>query len=275
MAGRLFIYVSAMEVIEAMKERRSVRSFAGRPLSAEQTAELTGAAESVFNPFGGKVDIRLEAFDMRDGFRPSTYGMIRGASDFFLVAFADDAVSALSAGFCFEQVVLKAWEMGLGTCWIAATFKGSDFGRGEAWPAGERLRVVSPVGTADDKGLMEKFVRLTLGSKNRKPFGRLFFQDHAGTPLPDDSPFREALEMTRLAPSSRNSQPWRAVVRGRQVHFFSEGDSPLAPLDCGIGICHFYETERFRGRSGSLAILRDHPDPLRDWKYVATYTAAD
>ncbi|MDE7141466.1 MAG: hypothetical protein K2O33_01050, partial [Muribaculaceae bacterium] len=190
-----------MDIIEAIKERRSVRNFNGQPLTEEQKDALEKIVSGVVNPFGGSVSIRLESFDLRAGFRPGTYGMIRGASDFFLIAFADDEVSAIAAGFCFEQVVLRAWEMGLGTCWIAATFNNTDFGRSQTWPAGERLRVVSPVGIAAGKGVMERLTRAALGSKNRKPFGRLFFQEHAGRPVPEDSPFREPLEMMRLAPS--------------------------------------------------------------------------
>lgn len=262
-----------MDIIEAIKERRSVRTFDGQPLDEAQKRELLAAIGQVYNPLGGKVSIRLKSFDLKDGFRPSTYGMIRGARDFFLVGIADDEVSAISAGFCFEQIVLKAWEMGLGSCWIAATFKGSDFDRGEPWPDGERLRIVSPVGVAAEKSLMERFTRMVAGSKNRKPFGRLFFEGHAGMPVAEDSPFRQSLEMMRLAPSSTNSQPWHALVRGRQVHFYSEGKSALAPLDCGIGICHFVESERAQGREGALEILKEHPMPLRDWKYIATYTA--
>lgn len=264
-----------MDIIEAMKERRSVRTFNGEPLTDDQVNALNGIVAQAEDPFGGDVAIRLKSFDLRAGYRPGTYGMIRGASDFFLVAFADDRMSSLSAGFRFEQVVLRAWEMGLGTCWIAGTFKDADFNSGEEWTSGERLRVVCPVGVTAEPRLFEKVARITFGSKNRKPFGRMFFQDKVGRPVDADSPFREALEMMRLAPSSRNSQPWHAVVKGKTVHFYSEGKSPLAPVDMGIGICHFCETERFLGRNGSITVIPDHPAPLRDWEYVATYTSVD
>uniref|UniRef100_UPI0025A9D4BB nitroreductase family protein n=1 Tax=uncultured Duncaniella sp. TaxID=2768039 RepID=UPI0025A9D4BB len=116
-----------MNIIEAIKGRRSVRSFNGVPISETDRAELTKAIKGVTDPFGGKVTIRLKEFDMKDGYKPSTYGMIKGASDFFLLGIGSDEAAALSAGFCFEQVVLKARQLGLGTCWIAATFKGAAF----------------------------------------------------------------------------------------------------------------------------------------------------
>ncbi len=120
--------------------------------------------EEVTDPFGGRVTIRLKEFDMKGGYKPSTYGMIKGAT-FFLLGIGGDDASALSAGFRFEQVVLKARQLGLGTCWIAATFKGSEFDHGESWPDGERLTVICPVGVPAKRSMMEKITRLSLGSK--------------------------------------------------------------------------------------------------------------
>lgn len=261
-----------MDIIEAMKERRSVRSYNGEPLDAALKQKLMEAATVAESPFGGSVTIRLKEFDLKNGFKPSTYGMIKGASDFFMLGIADDESSALSAGFKFEQVVLKAWQLGLGTCWIAATFKGTDFENGEEWPAGERLRIISPVGVAAKKSLMEKVVRLAVGSQNRKPFAELFFSDDFKSPLSPDSRFGKALEMLRLAPSSTNSQPWRALVCGGTVHFYYVPKSPASVLDCGIGICHFWETECFDGHSGTF--VKDPsaaPAAPDKWKYLVSY----
>lgn len=263
-----------MDIIEAIKERRSVRSYDGEPLDAERRQKLMEAIASTESPFGGNVTIRLKEFDLKNGFKPSTYGMIRGASDFFLLGIADDEASALSAGFRFEQVVLKAWQLGLGTCWIAATFKGTDFEKDEQWPDGESLRIICPVGVAAKKSFMEKFTRMALGSRNRKPFGELFFAEDFKSPLSPDSRFGKALEMLRLAPSSTNSQPWRALVCGDTVHFYYVPKSPASVLDCGIGICHFYETERFDGKSGSFVKEPDSAPAAPDkWKYLVSYKA--
>lgn len=262
-----------MNIIEAMKERRSVRSFNGEGLTKEQKTQLEKAIAESYSPFGGKLTIRLKEFDLKEGYKPSTYGMISGAEDFFLLGIGSDEASALTAGFQFEQVVLKAWQLGLGTCWIAATFKGSDFEKGEQWPEGEELKVICPVGTAVKPSMKEKLTRLTLGSKNRKPFDDLFFYDDFKTPVPADNRFREALEMLRIAPSSTNSQPWRVLVESNSVHFYYKPKSPASVLDTGIGICQFYETERFYGHNGSFSKITNAPLPPEDWKYLVTYTA--
>lgn len=260
-----------MNIIEAMKERRSVRTFNGEPLSKNVETELHRAISEAKSPFEGSVTIRLKEFDLKNGFKPSTYGMIKGATEFFLLGIGADEESALTAGFTFEQVVLRAWQLGLGTCWIAATIKGTDFDNGEAWRDGEQLKVICPVGVADKKSVMEKITRLTLGSKNRKPFGELFFSEDFETSLSPDNRFGQALEMLRLAPSSTNSQPWRVLVKGDIVHFYYVPKSQASVLDCGIGMCHFYETEKFNGHTGTFFTDPSAPTPPKTWKYLRSY----
>lgn len=260
-----------MDIIQAMKERRSVRSFNGKPLSPEQVTDLKKAIEDSYTLFGGNITIRLKNFDLKGDFKPSTYGVIKGASDFFLMGIGEGEDSALTAGFQFEQVVLKAWQMGLGTCWIAGTFKGSQFDEREKWPSGESLRIICPVGVPEKPRFMEKMMRLSVGSNNRKPFGSLFFENDFNNPLNPDNRFGEALEMLRLAPSSTNSQPWRALVNGDRVHFYYKPKSPIAVLDCGIGLCHFYETEKFNGFNGAFAKETDVPVPPENCIYLITY----
>lgn len=261
-----------MDILQAMKERRSVRSFNGKPLSPELISELQKAIDDSYTLFGGNISIKLKRFSLEGDFKPSTYGVIKGASDFFLLAIGEGDESDLTAGFQFEQIVLKAWMLGLGTCWIAGTYKGSQFDEKEKWPDGETLKVICPVGILEKPRMMEKFMRFTIGSNNRKPFSELFFEDEFKKPLSADNKFSEALEMLRLAPSSTNSQPWRVLVKNDKVMFYYKPKYPITVIDMGIGICHFYETEKFRGFNGSFTKEVDFPTPPDDWKYLISYS---
>jgi len=260
-----------MNILDAIRERRSVRSFDGTSLTAEERELLNEAVSVAESPFGGNVEIRLREFDLRAGFRPGTYGFIRGAVDFFLIAVAPDETSALSAGFRFEQVVLKAQELGLGTCWIGGTFRESDFNSGESWPEGETLTAVCPVGHPAPRRFLEKVMRMTAGSDRRKPFGELFYSEGGKRPLSQESRFGESLEMMRLAPSSVNSQPWRAIVACEGVHFYCKPKNKFSQIDCGIGLCHFYLAEKFRGETGKFQPDEGAPAPPSGWKYITTY----
>lgn len=261
-----------MDIIEAIRNRRSVRTFDGQPLSAVRRDELTTFAANVYNPFGGQFSIRLKTFDLASGFKPSTYGMIKGAVDFFTLGISDDEMSALAAGFGFEQVVLKATQLDLGTCWIAATFKGTCFDDGHAWPDGESLKIVCPVGTAAKKSLVEKIARTAVRSDKRRPFSSLFFDGDFSRPLTTGTVFDMSLEMLRLAPSSTNSQPWRAIVCGTTVHFYYVPKSKCSVLDCGIGLCHFYETEKFLGHDGQFFTDKNAPAGNEKMIYLRSYS---
>lgn len=263
-----------MDIIEAIKERRSVRTFNGTALPLNIRAQLVNAIGTADDPFGGQVTIRLKEFGIKGECRPGTYGIIRGAVDFFLLGMADDPQSALSAGFRFEQIVLRAWQFGLGTCWIGATFKDSDFDRGETWPDGEQLKIICPVGTARNPGIVEKITRLAAGSNGRKPFDELFRNANLSDISHDDR-FRKALEMMRLAPSSANSQPWRAIVDGSRIHFFCRQKNSWSMLDCGIGLCHFCLTEKYYGHDGRFAVTDSRPDAPSDWQYITSYSTSD
>lgn len=261
-----------MDIIQAMKERRSVRSFNGKPLSPEIISDLQKTIDDSYTLFGGNITIKLKKFDLMGDFKPSTYGVIKGASDYFLMGIGEGEDSDLTAGFQFEQIVLKAWQLGLGTCWIAGTYKGSQFDKDEKWPQGESLKIICPVGYPEKQRLMEKMMRFTVGSNNRKPFSELFFEEDFKKPLNDNNKFAEALRMLRIAPSSTNSQPWRALVTGDKVMFYYKPKYPISVIDCGIGLCHFYETEKFNGFNGRFVKETSFPNPPEDWRYLISYT---
>lgn len=260
-----------MNIIEAMKERRSVRTFDNVPLTPDTLHLLQQYIDHVDDPFGGNFIIHLKKFDIENGFKPSTYGMIKGAREFFTIAMADDDKSALAVGFCFEQIVLKAWQLGLGTCWIAATFKGTCFDSASPLPDGLRLRIVCPVGVTASKSLIEKISRFAVKSDRRKPFDKLFFDGNFTQSLSPDSRFGESLEMMRLAPSSTNSQPWRAIVDGDEVHFYYVPKSQLSILDCGIGLCHFAESEKNAGHQVQFYHSTTPPAAPKNLRYLLSY----
>lgn len=261
-----------MDIFDTIRARHSVRTFAGVPLDETQTRTLREAIDSASSPFGGGVSIRLCRFDLKGPQKPGTYGTITGASDYLLMAYGDGRESALSAGYMMEQVVLRATSMGLGTCWIAATFRGGDFDRGQTWPDGESLKIISPVGhPAPRKSLRDRLTSTFARSGTRKPFGELFFDGSFGVSLSEESLFGESLAMLRLAPSSVNSQPWRAVVCDGTVHFYCKSAKPLYILDSGIGLCHFHLAENAIGAGGEFVELADFPAPPADLRYLMSY----
>lgn len=250
-----------MNITDIIRERRSVRTFdASRPVSDEDIDKLRDAIKAATSPFGGSYKIELQKFDLKGPQKPSTYGTIEGASWYLLMGIHDDLMSAISAGYAMEGVVLKATSLGLGTCWMALTFKGSDFTRDVTMPDGVPLRIISPVGyPAARRRVMESLTRVTLGSANRKPMDAMFSQVSFEQPVSQDSRFYTALSMMRLAPSAKNSQPWRALVDGDTVYFYFEQKTEAAALDLGIGLCHFDLALQSEGLAGEWTVGETAP----------------
>lgn len=260
-----------MDIITAIKQRRSVRTFAPEPLSPSLREHLERFAAETHSPFGGDVTILLRDIDAGSVFHPETYGMISGAKTYFLIAAGADDNSALSAGYRFEQVVLEATRLGLGTCWVGGTFRKSAFNSHVSWPAGESLRAVCPVGVPGRTRFLERAMTSVMGSHRRKPFDSLFYADGFRTPLSASSPLAFPLEMMRLAPSSTNSQPWRATTDSDIVHFYCATSNRYSLIDCGIGLCHFSESASHAGIQGNFRNISDHPEPPQNWRYITSF----
>lgn len=242
-----------MKITEIIEKRVSVRTFdESRELTGDVVEEIKQSIAKASAPFEGKYIIDFKKFDLKGPQSPSTYGTISGASWYMLMGIHDDEMSALAAGYAMEEVVLKATELGLGTCWMALTFKGSDFTKATDMPADEPLRIISPVGyPANKRKMLESITRMTLKSAKRKPMDDLFSEGEFGKPVAEDNRFYKALSMMRLAPSAKNTQPWRALVQGNEVWFYYEEKTEASILDLGIGLCHFDLTLKAEGCEGT------------------------
>lgn len=261
-----------MNILEAIQTRKSVRNYNGETLTPQQHNIVSDSIEKASSPFGGAFTIRLKDYPKESDFKPGTYGVIKGACAYLTMAIGEDDNDALSAGFAMEKVVLDAWAEGLGTCWIAATFKGTDFERDNQWPEGQKLRIVSPIGVPSGKrSVIDRLTRTIARSNNRKPFDELFFYGDVDTPLRQDCTFGEALSMLRLAPSSTNSQPWRAVVTDDTVHFYINSYSRVGILNLGIGLYHFISTEQFYNHEGVFSVGKPDIITPEKWHYVTSY----
>ncbi len=70
-------------VVETIQKRRSVRTFADRPLTPADRETLAGCISQVTNPFGVKVNIHMiDKTVEAGGEKLGTYGVIKGASAF-------------------------------------------------------------------------------------------------------------------------------------------------------------------------------------------------
>lgn len=227
---------------EIMRRRRSVRTFDGRPLDAADREYLEACAARADNPFGVPVTLRLldaKACGL-------TSPVIVGADSYLAAKVPRVPHFEIAFGYSFEKACLLALARGLGTVMLAASLNRAAFERAMEVREDEVMPAASPVGhPAGKMSIRENLMRRGIRADERLPFESLFFEGGFDRPLDSGSPFAEALDLVRRAPSAANKQPWRAVADGDSVHFYeakSMNDSPLGDIqkvDVGIALAHF------------------------------------
>ena len=106
-------------VEQAVKTRASVRTYAPAPLTKQEEQLLKEYMSQIENPFGADVQFALLRTDSADkAEKPGTYGVIKGATAYLGAFAAKGPLAAEGLGYAFEQLLLFATSLGLGTCWI-------------------------------------------------------------------------------------------------------------------------------------------------------------
>jgi len=264
-------------VTDLIRQRRSVRTFNGKPLSAADRAALETYAASLTNPFSVPVTVRL--LDAAEHGLSSA--VIVGADAYLAAKVERVAHCEIACGYSFEKLCLYALSRGMGTVMLAASLNRAAFEKAMAVKEGEVMPVASPVGyPAEKMSIREGLMRKGLKADERKPFERLFFAGGFERPLSADNPYAQALEMARWAPSAANAQPWRAVVDGDSVHFYeakSMKDSPLGDIqrvDVGIALAHFDMTLEENGAKGAYGFSDPGIAAPENTHYIVTYRRA-
>ncbi len=242
-------------VIDLIKVRKSIRSYESVDLKQEDKKKIIDFIKKDHNTvFGCK--LRFEFIDASD-LNPmdlknlGTYGMITGAK--YFIAGTDKCDSKkdhclVDFGYVFEKIILFITDLGLGTCWLGGTFNKKGFSEKIILKQDEVIPAVSPFGIiSKKKNIKSSIIRTLAGSKNRKQWDKLFFNNSFLNPLDesDSGSYKVPLEMVRLAPSASNKQPWRIIMENKNIfHFFIKrsripGYLNIQYIDIGISLCHF------------------------------------
>ena len=267
-------------IIGLIERRSSCRSFDGGKRDEAALDRLSDFIDSVNDSSGGEMRFVLirQYYGMPE--RLGTYGVISGAFDYIVGVFPKEGGDPVKFGRLFEEIVLYATALGLGTCWLGGTFQRSDFAAKVNPGENEFIPIVSPVGiAAPRRRLVDRAFRAGAGSNQRKAFKELFFDGSIDTPLSEEAAgaYLQPLKAVRLAPSASNKQPWRLLKDGENFHFYlcrNKGYGPsnfdIQLSDIGIAQCHFALTAADAGLSGRFDYLPSPPEAA-DWVYVTTF----
>ena len=282
-----------LPISELVRKRFSCRTYRPEPITDIHLSELEAfIASSITNPFGSEIRIKLVSAKKDDsqalrGF--GTYGFIKDPAGFIIGSCQDNPGTLLDFGFTLESIILKATDLGIGTCWLGGTFKKSRFERAMDLQHGESIPSVISIGyPANSQAWMDRASRLYAGADQRLPWKDLFFSQSFGISLSMEKAgsYQEPLEAVRLAPSASNRQPWRVLQSDQEWHFYLRRTpnypSPLfdflvdladlQKIDLGIAMSHFELSARDLGLTGHW-VIKDPGISLPDeyLEYSATW----
>ena len=276
---------SDFPVCDTIQKRHSVRTFDAKPLDEGTLKKLTTYAKDLRNPFDVPVTVRVLETGDGSAKKLGTYGVIKGTKTFLGVTVPKGALSLEAVGYSFEQLVLYATHLGVGTCWLAATFDRKAFTGAMQVGDDEWMPVISPIGyPAEKRAISESLMRSSMKSNQRKDWSELCFDSDFQTPMSRGAAgnYAQPLEMLRFAPSATNAQPWRVLRRDGAFHFYAkagEGKGEIDPpiiqrVDVGIGANHFCLTAWEQGLAGSLKVMDAPADTgaPENYRYLFTWT---
>ena len=266
-----------MKIIDAVRSRRSVRTFSGEPLKKEDIDRIADFARGAGNPYNLPIDWMF--FNTKESGLSTP--VIVGEDTYIAGKMLRREHAEEAFGYSFERIVLFAESVGIGTTWIAGTMDRASFEKAVSLAENEVMPCVSPLGyPAKKMSVRETVMRKGVKADIRFGFSGLFFDGSFDTPLEPGSAgkWQTALEAVRLAPSAVNKQPWRAVVCRNCVHFYekrskarAEGEWDIQKIDMGIALCHFELTAAECGLNVSFCIDDPGLPAGENTVYIASY----
>lgn len=265
--------------LETLQKRKSIRNYdSAKPINSKTKEALLQFIDSVTTE-----KVRIEWVDGGLGdIKLGTYGFITGASSYLVGIISDKKDETIREfGRIFELVVLKATQLGLGSCWMAGTYSRKDFKKQIDLGENDSICIVSPIGYEVNKVRMrDKILKAITQNHKRKPWEALFYNENWDTPLSEKSAghLKEIIEMIRIGPSSSNKQPWRAVKTANALHLYFHKATSQKLLginyginDTGIAMAHVEVAAEALGMSGNWTYEEDPALKNSEMQFIATW----
>lgn len=207
-----------MEIIELMKERHSVRQYTDKKIEKEKREVLNTLIAKINQKAGLHIQI---IYDEPKCFNSmmAHYGKFDGVNNYIALV-REKSKSDESLGYYGEQIVLKAQELGLNTCWVAMTH-----GKSKAQiDKGEKLVCLISLGYGKTAGAAHKSKKLSEVCNYKKDMPEWFLS---------------GMEAALLAPTAMNWQKFYFELLPDNSIKITCGKGLYTKLDLGIVKYHF------------------------------------
>ena len=247
---------------EIIINRHSTRTFKKEALQIEHLNTINAFITNLNIPLDINIKI-LTNINIKE--KIGTYGFISNPAAYLIAYCKNKPMILETIGYYLENIVLYATSLGIGTCFLGATFSKKQIKKILNISDDMIIPIIIVLGYPLEKlTIKDKIIKSSINSTSRLPFNKLFFGENLKTLNYDiNNKYHECLEMVRLAPSAFNLQPWRIIETNNAYHVYIYHNSPLDDndikhIDMGIAIAHFILMCKELNLKGHLEIIQDH-----------------
>lgn len=112
---------AAMEMLEAIKARRSVRSYTDKAIEGEVLEALNQTIKECRDDSELNIKLCLNETEAFGGMM-ARYGKFSNVRNYLTLAGKNTSDLQEKCGYYGEKIVLKAQQLGLNTCWVGASY---------------------------------------------------------------------------------------------------------------------------------------------------------
>lgn len=209
--------VDAKAELALMRSRHSVRQYLDKPIEPEKRKVLDSLAAELNRAHGLKIQIFYDEPECFGGKKARGFSGVRNYVS--LVGPTTDGAKR-RIGHAGEELVLKAQELGLNTCWVAIT-------RGKSKAAvgsGEKEVCTLALGYGENQGSEHKSKSVSEVSNYKEGMPQWFL---------------DGVQAALLAPTANNVQKFYIEMRDDGNVSLQAKFSIYGEVDLGIVMCHF------------------------------------
>ncbi len=208
-----------MEMLELMKQRHSVRQYKDKKIEKEKREELN----ALINQINQREGLHIQIFyDEPKCFNSmiAHYGSFKGVNNYIALVGKKSSKLDESLGYFGEQIVLKAQELGMNTCWVALSHGKSKANIGK----GEKQVCLIALGYGETNGAVRKSKAPSQVSNYKSKMPEWFLK---------------GIEAALLAPTAMNQQKFYFEILPDNSIKTTCGKGFYTKLDLGIVKYHF------------------------------------
>ncbi len=209
-----------MEIMEAMKQRHSVRQYTDQRMEKEAAEKLQREIDACNEESGLHIQLVTDEPKAFDGFM-AHYGKFSGVKNYIALIGKKGPKLEETCGYYGERLVLLAQQLGLNSCWVAMTY--SKIKGAYEVKVGEKLCCVISIGYGVNQGVSHKVKKV-----------EELCQVNGQMP----QWFREGVEAAQLAPTAMNQQKFYFLLKEDQVAAKTKAGF-YTKVDLGIAKYHF------------------------------------